>query len=161
MVGDGKKYTTDGVHFFYNAPLNPDVNYNILIGLVSTYKKETKVAYSEASGYNNGISVLNVLQGDNSVEDSSALVTGLSVAIVLLTIMLITGIIGFIILKHRVTISRQRLSDNQELTLQGPMIEVVCYRGFVNFQFLQVFSRKTMDISMMTSIFPPFHITET
>lgn len=142
MVGDGKKYTTDGVHFYYNAPLNPDINYNILIGLVSTYKKETKVAYSEASGYNNGISVLNVLQGDDSLEDSSAVVTGLSVAIVLLTIMLITGIIGFIILKHRVTISRQRLSDNQELTLQGPMIEVVCYISLVTFSFYKYFPGK-------------------
>lgn len=46
-------------------------------------------------------------------------------AIGLLTFMLIAGIIGFIILKSRVVNRRQRLSDNQELTLQGPMIEVV------------------------------------
>lgn len=48
-------------------------------------------------------------------------------AIGLLTFMLITGIIGFIILKSRVVNRRQRLSENQELTLQGPMIEVVSY----------------------------------
>ncbi|XP_018574764.1 LOW QUALITY PROTEIN: putative tyrosine-protein kinase Wsck [Anoplophora glabripennis] len=42
----------------------------------------------------------------------------------LLSFMLIAGIIVFIILKSRVINRRQRLSDNQELTLQGPMIEV-------------------------------------
>ena len=57
--------------------------------------------------------------------DSPGVIIGLSIAIGLLTFMLITGIIGFIILKSRVVNRRQRLSDNQELTLQGPMIEVV------------------------------------
>lgn len=62
---------------------------------------------------------------EQTTGDPPAVIIGLSVAIGLLTFMLITGIIGFIILKSRVVTRRQRLSDNQELTLQGPMIEVV------------------------------------
>ncbi|XP_066158022.1 putative inactive tyrosine-protein kinase Wsck [Euwallacea fornicatus] len=125
IVGDGKRYGR-----FYNARLDPDVNYQILVGLVSEFNGETKIAYSEASGYNNGISILNVFQED-TLDDASALVTGLSVAIVLLTTILIAGIIGFIILKKKVDDRRQRLSDNQELTLQGPMIEVE-NNGYIN-----------------------------
>lgn len=39
--------------------------------------------------------------------------------------MLILG--GVIFIKTRITGSRQRLTENQELTLQGPMIEVVSH----------------------------------
>lgn len=60
-------------------------------------------------------------------------------AIGLLTFMLITGIIGFIILKSRVVNRRQRLSENQELTLQGPMIEVVsCLNLQINELLLKI-----------------------
>ncbi|XP_030756309.1 putative tyrosine-protein kinase Wsck [Sitophilus oryzae] len=118
IVGDGRRYGS-----FYNAPLDPSINYDILLGLVSYFNGETKVAYSQASGYRNGISILNVYDG-NSQGDSPGVIIGLSVAIGFLTFMFITGIIGFLILKSKIVNRRQRLSDNQELTLQGPMIEV-------------------------------------
>lgn len=117
IVGDGKRYGP-----YYNAPLDPDINYKVLVGLVSNFNGETKTVYSEASLYHNGISILNVYEESNS--DTPGVIIGLSVAIGLLTLMLIIGIIGFIILKRRVVSRQQRLSENQELTLQGPMIEV-------------------------------------
>lgn len=61
IVGDGKNYGS-----FYNAPLDPDENYHILLGLVSNFNGETKIAYSQASGYHNGISILNVHDQDTS-----------------------------------------------------------------------------------------------
>ncbi|KAJ8923476.1 hypothetical protein NQ315_010054 [Exocentrus adspersus] len=118
VVGDGRKYGK-----YYNAPLDPNINYNILLAVVSEQNGITKIAYSDASGAHNGVLILNVNQ-DDLVEDSPAVIIGLSVAIGLLSFMLIAGIIAFIILKSRVINRRQRLSDNQELTLQGPMIEV-------------------------------------
>ncbi|XP_076260933.1 tyrosine-protein kinase Wsck isoform X1 [Rhynchophorus ferrugineus] len=117
-VGDGKRYGP-----FYNARLDPKTNYNILLGLVSYYNGETKIVYSQASGYHNGISILNVYD-DSDQGDSPGVIIGLSIAIGLLTFMFITGIVGFLILKSRIVNRRQRLSENQELTLQGPMIEV-------------------------------------
>lgn len=85
--------------------------------------------------------------------DPPAVIIGLSVAIGLLTFMLIAGIIGFIILKSRVVNRRQRLSENQELTLQGPMIEVVSVFNTIKIIYhdLYFILRKTMDISMKTT----------
>lgn len=127
-MGDGQKYGK-----YYNAPLDPSVNYNILLALVSELNGITKIAYSDASGSHNGVLILNVNPDDLDGE-SPAVIIGLSIAIGLLSFMLIAGIIVFIILKSRVINRRQRLSDNQELTLQGPMIEVVSswYYSFIN-----------------------------
>ncbi|XP_057651345.1 putative inactive tyrosine-protein kinase Wsck [Diorhabda carinulata] len=117
-VGDGQTYGR-----YYNAPLDPDVNYNIILALISRLHEVEKVVYSSGAVTGSGVSILNV-SDDQIVGDSRTVIIGLSVAIGLLTFMLIAGIIGFIILKSRVVNRRHRLSDNQELTLQGPMIEV-------------------------------------
>ncbi|CAG9855207.1 unnamed protein product [Phyllotreta striolata] len=117
-IGDGQTYGR-----YYNAPLESDVNYNIIVALVSRLNGVEKVRYSSGAITGNGVSILNV--SDEQMEgDHQTVIIGLSVAIGLLTFMLIVGIIGFIILKSRVVNRRHRLSDNQELTLQGPMIEV-------------------------------------
>ncbi|XP_072402058.1 putative inactive tyrosine-protein kinase Wsck [Diabrotica undecimpunctata] len=117
-VGDGRTYGK-----YYNAPLDTNINYNLILALVSSLNGVEKVVYSNGVGTGNGVSILNV-SDDQIGGDSPAVIIGLSVAIGLLTFMLIAGIIGFIILKSRVVNRRHRLSDNQELTLQGPMIEV-------------------------------------
>ncbi|KAJ8945598.1 hypothetical protein NQ314_009123 [Rhamnusium bicolor] len=121
VVGDGRYYGK-----YYNAPLDPNVNYNILLALVSELNGITKVAYSDASVTHNGVLILNVNDADvpEINGDSPVVIIGLSIAIGLLSFMFIAGIVLFIILKSRVINRRQRLSDNQELTLQGPMIEV-------------------------------------
>jgi hypothetical protein len=92
-----------------------------MTGIVSELNGERKTAFSDVDNSVKDIS-------DEQFEDdgdSPAVIIGLSIAIGLLSFMLVAGIIGFIILKSRVTNRRHRLSENQELTLQGPMIEVV------------------------------------
>ena len=99
------------------------MSYKIIAGIVSTLNGETKRAFSSVE---NHVREVHDEYG-NQVEvsgDSPAVIIGLSIAIGLLSFMLIAGIIGFILLKSRVTNRRHRLSENQELTLQGPMIEV-------------------------------------
>lgn len=118
MVGDGKTYGS-----YVNPPLDPNVNYNIILALVSRYNGSEKVRYSDPNVTSKRI--LFPFSEEQSSGDPPAVIIGLSVAIGLLTFMLITGLIGFIILKSRVISRRQRLSENRELTLQGPMIEVV------------------------------------
>nr|XP_023019211.1 putative tyrosine-protein kinase Wsck [Leptinotarsa decemlineata] len=118
VVGDGQSYGN-----YYNAPLDPNINYNIILAMVSRINETEKIVYSDASVTGNGVSILNV-NFDQDEGDSPAVIIGLSVAIGVLTFMLIAGIIGFIFLKSRIVNRRHRLSDNQELTLQGPMIEV-------------------------------------
>ncbi|CAH0562539.1 unnamed protein product [Brassicogethes aeneus] len=113
IVGDGRSYGG-----FYNPQLDPNVNYNIILGVVSRMGNETKICYSVP------FSDTLVFKFSDEEGENSALIVVLSVAIGLLSCVLVASVIGFIILRNRVTNRRQRLSDNQELTLQGPMIEV-------------------------------------
>jgi endothelial-specific receptor tyrosine kinase len=106
---------------YYNAPLESNVTYNVMTGIVSELNGERKTAFSDVD---NSVKDISDEQFEEDEGDSPAVIIGLSIAIGLLSFMLVAGIIGFIILKSRVTNRRHRLSENQELTLQGPMIEV-------------------------------------
>ncbi|XP_019753570.1 putative inactive tyrosine-protein kinase Wsck isoform X1 [Dendroctonus ponderosae] len=116
-VGDGKNYGS-----FYNAPLDPEEKYDILSGIVSNFNCETKIAYSQASGYYKGISILNVPYQDTSGFETIIIVLWVAIGILGIPLLLILGAMA--IIKIKIYNSRQRLTDNQELTLQGPMIEV-------------------------------------
>lgn len=118
LVGDGKYYGK-----YYNAPLEKGIEYNFVSGIVSSFNGKVKRAFSALDVDYFDDSTETTIQGVN--KDSPALIIGLSIAIALLSFMFIAGIIGFIILKSRVTHRRQALSDNLEFTIQGPMIEVV------------------------------------
>lgn len=98
------------------------MTYNVMTGIVSELNGERKTAFSDVD---NSVKDISDEQFEEDEGDSPAVIIGLSIAIGLLSFMLVAGIIGFIILKSRVTNRRHRLSENQELTLQGPMIEVV------------------------------------
>lgn len=115
IIGDGNSYGG-----YFNAPLNPDINYKVIICIVSTLNNLTKVRYSTETG----IQLLNVVI-DKDDGDNSSVIIGLSVAIALATCALIGGIVGFLILMAKIANRQLRASDNQELTLRGPMIEVV------------------------------------
>lgn len=110
-VGDGKYYGK-----YYNAPLNSTIDYHVILGLVSRLNDSIKFAYSDLNAAHNGVIVLNVT--DDPITDSPIIVITLSIAIALLSCVLLVGLIGFLILRHRVNSYRQRLTDNQELTLQ-------------------------------------------
>lgn len=118
IVGDGRHYGK-----YYNAPLDPSVDYRVVLSLVSRLNDSTKVAYSDSVGSQQGVIVINVTE--SPILESPAVIITLSVAIALLSCVLIAGLAGFYILKRRINRNRQRLTNNQELTLQGPMIEIV------------------------------------
>lgn len=120
-MGNGKTYRG-----FYNAPLDPDGSYDLLLGVVSSYNNVTKVVYSNTSDLRNRNSITHIPYiNSNNHENGSMLVVVLAIGIAFLTCVLIFGIVSFYILTRRVSNRRRRLTDNQELTLHGPMIEVV------------------------------------
>ncbi|RZC35618.1 tyrosine-protein kinase Wsck, partial [Asbolus verrucosus] len=96
IVGDGNYYGK-----YYNAPLESNVNYKIISGIISSLNGQTKRAFSNSD---NSINSLKEIIDEDSEEmdgDSPAVVIGLSIAIGLLSFMLVAGVIGFIILKSR------------------------------------------------------------
>lgn len=115
IVGDGRRFGR-----YFNAPLNPDINYQVALALISRLNDTTKISYSEPNASN--VILLNV-KADES-PDSSPVVIALSVAIAVLSCALLAGLVGFLYLRKHVSNRRQRLTDNQELTMQGPMIEI-------------------------------------
>lgn len=120
-MGNGKTYRG-----FYNAPLDPAASYDLLLGVVSSYNNVTKIVYSNSSDLRNRNSITHIPYMDSEThENGSMVVIVLAIGIAFLTCVLIFGIVSFYILTQRVSNRRRRLTDNQELTLHGPMIEVV------------------------------------
>ncbi|XP_045473038.1 putative tyrosine-protein kinase Wsck [Harmonia axyridis] len=114
-IGNKKQYG-----LYYNAPLLSSVRYNVLVGIVSKYNNVTKVSYGIPSKIQHSS-----MEYNNPENSTSGIATLLIIAIIILSILLIAGFIGFFVLRKRV-ISRyqhNRLSE-QELTLQGPMISI-------------------------------------
>lgn len=61
------------------------------------------------------------------LDDGSSLELVLLIGCSLLSILLVLSIVGYLYLRFKVTSQMQRLpSDHHELTLQGPIMEVVC-----------------------------------
>ncbi|KAF5294819.1 hypothetical protein FQA39_LY00303 [Lamprigera yunnana] len=118
-VGDGRVYGS-----YYNAPLLPQAKYLLLLGVISTYNNITKTVYSNTTNASNNFVTVSVMAAPEPEEETPAIIIGLSIAIGLLSFLLIIGIIGFFLLTKRVSNRRRRLTDNQELTMQGPIIEV-------------------------------------
>ncbi|KDR15852.1 putative tyrosine-protein kinase Wsck isoform X2 [Zootermopsis nevadensis] len=125
VVGDGRTYGN-----YYNPPLPLDYDVHVTLGVVSSLNNVTKVTYAHL-----GHVVLNI--GDNvPVADvgGSGLVIGLSVAIGVFGFILLLSVVAYCMLRRH--LGRRRLnSDHQELSLQGPMIEVepngYIHNGFI------------------------------
>ncbi|PSN55853.1 hypothetical protein C0J52_02736 [Blattella germanica] len=118
VVGDGRMYGK-----YYNPPLPPDRLVHITLGIVSTLNNITKVTYAQVN-HEHDILVLNV--GDNmqdSGEGSSGMVIGLSVAIGICGFLLLMSVVTYCMLRRHFG-QRRRNADHQELSLQGPMVEV-------------------------------------
>ncbi|KAF2878975.1 hypothetical protein ILUMI_27185 [Ignelater luminosus] len=117
-IGDGRLYGG-----FVNAPLEPYAQYQVLLGIVSRHNNVSRIVWSNSTE-THGEAAVNILPLPEPNEETPGLIIGLSVAIGLLSCLLIAGIIGFFILTRRVSNHRRRLTDNQELTMQGPIIEI-------------------------------------
>ncbi|KAK4871871.1 hypothetical protein RN001_015995 [Aquatica leii] len=118
-IGDGRVYGS-----YYNAPLLPHANYKVVLGVVSNYNNVTKTVYSNTTDSSNSFVTISIMPAPESEEETPAIIIGLSIAIGLLSFLLVVGIIGFFFLTRRISNRRRRLTDNQELTMQGPIIEV-------------------------------------
>lgn len=114
-IGDDHSYGP-----YHNAPLLSSLKYNVVIGIVSTYNDVTKILYGNPSKIEHSSPYNNITESENS-----GIASFLIVAIIILSILLVLGILGFFVLKKRVTSKHRhnRLSE-QELTLQGPMISI-------------------------------------
>lgn len=111
---------------YFNAPLQADKNYHVMVGMLSKVDDRDFVVYSDTAGLQ--VDVIMSHMPTNDAEESSAVIILLSLAIVVISLMLVVGLIGFYFLRNRVQLNhRQRLNDNQELTIQGPMIDVVSF----------------------------------
>lgn len=118
-VGDGNTYGS-----YYNAPLQNNTVYRVLLGVVSSYNNVTKIVYSNVTDPSNNFVTISIMPAPESDDESPALIIGLSIAIGLLSFLLIVGIIGFFLLTRQISNRRRRLTDVQELSIQGPIIEV-------------------------------------
>nr|CAD7590676.1 unnamed protein product [Timema genevievae] len=120
VVGDGRMYGN-----YYNPPLPPGRDIHISLGVVSTMANLTKVAYARADHEQHGIIILDFGNMEHTDVGNSGLVVGLSVAIGVLSLLLLLCVAAYFVLRRRLRRRRRRLpSDHQELSLQGPMIEV-------------------------------------
>lgn len=92
-----------------------------MLGVTSRKNGQEKILYSER---NDNIHNMIVYVGDR--DESTGLILALSIAIAIVSVLLLLGIILFVILRKRVNSRfRHRLQDAQELTMQGPMIDIV------------------------------------
>ncbi|XP_066997163.2 putative inactive tyrosine-protein kinase Wsck isoform X2 [Anabrus simplex] len=114
VVGDDQEYGN------YTNPRLPDARVHVGLGIVSVKDGVMKVAYSKIED----VLVLDVGPPSDVVTPSSTtLVVGLSVAIGVFGFLLLLSIaVYFVLLRHLGR--RQRIPDHQELSLEGPMIEV-------------------------------------
>ncbi|KAF4524769.1 hypothetical protein B566_EDAN012391 [Ephemera danica] len=128
-VGDGETYGG-----YYNSPLPDGGDIHISLGVISSKDGIRKTAYAHATHEQHGIIIFDV--GPPASENaSSTLVVGLSVAIGVFGFLLVLSIVAFFMLRHRVHQRRRRLPDHQELSLQGPMVEVET-NGYVHSSYI-------------------------
>ncbi|XP_039298496.1 putative tyrosine-protein kinase Wsck [Nilaparvata lugens] len=114
-VGDGRWY---GVYF--NTPLSAEKTYRITVGIKSTFEGITRYGYAKQKP------MMNVIILDNKAnDDDSSLAHWLVVAIVFSALLLCGCIVVYFVIRRRIGYRRRRANYRQELTLQGPIIEVV------------------------------------
>lgn len=114
-VGDGNMYRG-----YFNSPIPAGTHAHVSVGIVSYQNGITKIKYAETSHHQHGQVIIEQYE-----EDKSALIIILSTACVIFGILLVASIFAYFYLRIRIR-NRQRLpGDHHELTLQGPILEVV------------------------------------
>ncbi|XP_075219327.1 tyrosine-protein kinase Wsck [Lycorma delicatula] len=118
VVGDDHTYGR-----FFNPAFGSTEKIRIVVAVKSTFQGITKFAYSQGSKRNTGIMVLT----NNAIDDDGQLdlTSYLLVAIVLSALLLCGLFVTYFVIRRRLSYRRRRAPYRQELTLQGPIIEVV------------------------------------
>ncbi|XP_042877547.1 putative tyrosine-protein kinase Wsck [Penaeus japonicus] len=133
-VGDKKMYGK-----YYNAPLKPDIDYHILLGVLSTIN-ETKAAYSMSNHEQHESTVFDYesdsmetkmkTQTNEQLARSQKTVLGLSIAIGLCGFLLVASIILYVVLRVVVKKNRTRSAENQELAVHEQEPNEDCENGY-------------------------------
>lgn len=113
-MGDNQIYGS-----YYNAPLRPSITYDILLGVKSKQDDVERTLFSDQN------SETFIYPPDEPKRPSSGVNTILIIGITIVSFLIIIGGLGFMFVRRKYKNDyRQRLTDNQELRVQGPMIDI-------------------------------------
>ncbi|XP_065333783.1 putative inactive tyrosine-protein kinase Wsck isoform X1 [Cloeon dipterum] len=118
VVGDGKFYGG-----YYNAPLSAEGHFHISMGVISFKDGVRKSSFAHATHEQHGVIVLDVGPVTRDTSPSTMVIV-LSFAIAFFSVLLVLSIVVYVVMRHKVHQRRLRLPDNQELSIQGPILEV-------------------------------------
>ncbi|XP_034240900.1 putative tyrosine-protein kinase Wsck [Thrips palmi] len=125
-VGDGLRYGGfDNVRLKFGDECRPE-DVLIIIGAVSSRGNQTLISYSNSNmDYENVL----VIRRTSEPLKEEGLESGLIVAIVVCSVLLVLVVIAYFAARHFAPQRRgaSRMEDPQEMSLQGPMIEVENY----------------------------------
>lgn len=122
VIGDGRNYNG-----FVNAPLPSDLHAHVALGIISRNGEVTQKRYAVSTSHEqHDEHASRDPSSSASGDENSGLVTFLIVACCFIGILLVSSIVAYVYLRLRMEKRLQRLpSDHHELTLQGPIVEVV------------------------------------
>ncbi|XP_055605744.1 putative inactive tyrosine-protein kinase Wsck [Uranotaenia lowii] len=118
-VGDGRYYRN-----YFNPPIPPRAHVHISIGIVSVLKGVIKVRYATTTHEQHQHPDHHHVNSTTAPERNEALITVLTVACVLFGIVLLGSIILYVYLRFKTPTPSRPLTDQHEMALQGPILEV-------------------------------------
>lgn len=117
-IGDGKNY-----HGYLNAPLAVDRHIHAALGIISKLDSVTTSRYALETSHEQHGDGPKLSAVEHASNEESSLTTVLTVACFFFGILLVLSIAAYLYLRFRM--DRRLPSDHHELTLQGPIVEVV------------------------------------
>lgn len=120
-IGDGRNYGG-----YFNAPLTTDRHVHAALGIVSKVGSMTRTRYAIETSHEQHGDGPKLSAVEHASNEDGSLATVLTVACFFFGILLALSIVAYLYLRFRVDQRLRRLpSDHHELTLQGPIVEVV------------------------------------
>lgn len=124
-IGDDRIYNG-----YLNAPLVTDRHVHAALGIISKMDSITKSRYAVETSHEQHGDGPRLSAVEHASNEGGSLTTVLTVACFFFGILLVLSIAAYLYLRFRM--ERRRPSDHHELTLQGPIVEVVrmerCFR---------------------------------
>lgn len=120
-IGDGKNYNG-----YTNAPLLTDRHVHAALGIISKMDSIVTSRYAVETSHEQHGDGPKLSAVEHASNDDGSLTTVLSVACFFFGILLVLSIAAYLYLRFRM--ERRLPSDHHELTLQGPIVEVVIWR---------------------------------
>lgn len=156
-IGDGKDY-----YGYINAPLVTDRHVHAALGIISKKNSVLKSRYALDTSHAQHSDGPKLSAVEHSSNDDGSLTTVLTVACFFFGILLVLSIAAYLYLRFRMDRRLRRLpSDHHELTLQGPIVEVVSLNcvsadarstAFIDSNKCFIFDRKIMVAISQTNL---------